>query len=92
MATRKPTPSIKDHPKQGQLPIHINALYVGDESLNIYLTYDQAVQAATNILKKAELIKGKDQRVIQFWVKKGAHRLYFGLEKAIQKGSKTAWE
>ncbi|HET6328008.1 MAG TPA: hypothetical protein VFG04_25215 [Planctomycetaceae bacterium] len=62
------------------------------DNLNIYLTYDQAVQAATNILKKAELLKGKKQRVVQVWAKKGAHKLYFGLTDAVQKGTQTAWD
>jgi hypothetical protein len=91
MAKKRPLPSLKDHEKQGQLPIHTNAVYVGD-SLNVYLTYDQAVQAATNPLKKAEMVKGDDGRVVQLWTKKGSSKLYFGINAVVQKGSRNAWE
>jgi hypothetical protein len=92
MATSKPTPSIRDHSQQGQLPIHTNGLYIGVNSLNIYLTYDQAVQAATNILKKAELLKKHEDQVVQVWTKKGSEKLYFGITNAIHKGATEAWE
>lgn len=91
MAKSKPTPSIKDHKKQGQLPIHTNGLYVGEKSLNIYLTYDQAVQFATNILKKAELVKGHDDLAVQVWAKKGSTKLNFGIDGVVQKGTQEAW-
>lgn len=91
MAKSKPTPSIKDHKKQGQLPIHTNAIYVGKTSLNIYLTYDQAVQVATNILKKAELIKGREELALQLWAKKGSDKLNFGINDVVQKGTQEAW-
>jgi len=70
MAKSRPTPSIKDHKKQGQLPIHTNRLYLSAKSLNIYLTYDQAVQVATNILKKAELVKGHDDLAVHLGPRK----------------------
>ena len=92
MATRKSTPSLKDHSKQGQLPIRTNGLYIGENSLNIYLTYDQAIQAATNILKKAELLKKNEGRVVQVWTKKGSEKLYFGITDAVHKGAKEAWD
>jgi hypothetical protein len=88
MASRKPKPSIQDHKKQGQLPIHTNRIYVGDDSLNVYLTYDQAVQAATNILKKAELVKGHEGLIVHVWGKKGADKLNFGISKVVEKGTK----
>ncbi len=91
MAKRKPVPSLKDHKKQGQLPIHTNAIYVGETSLNIYLTYDQAVQVATNILKKAELIKGHEDLALQVWAKKGSDKLNFGINDVVQKGTQEAW-
>ncbi len=92
MAKRKPTPFIKDHKKQGQLPIHTNRLYLSESSLNIYLTYDQAVQVATNILKKAELVKGHDDLAIQLWAKKGSDKLNFGINYVVQKGTQEAWD
>lgn len=92
MAKSKTPSSLTDHPKQGQLPIRTNAIYVGRESLNIYMTYDQAVQVATNFLKKAELLKGNDGMAIQLWTKKNSNKLYFGIDKVRQKGSQQAWE
>ena len=92
MAKRKRKPSIKDHAKQGQLPIHANGIYLGESSLNIYLTYDQAVQAATNILKKAELIKQEEGMAVHLWTKKGSAKLNFGLNHAVKKGNQEAWE
>ena len=92
MAKSKPTPSIKDHKKQGQLPIHTNSIYVGEKSLNIYLTFDQAVQVATNILKKAELVKGHDNLAVQVWAKKGSDKLNFGINDVVQKGPQEAWD
>lgn len=92
MAKRKPTPSLKDHKKQGQLPIHTNRLYLSESSLNIYLTYDQAVQVATNILKKAELVKGHDDLAVQVWAKKGSDKLNFGINDVVQKGTQKAWD
>lgn len=91
MGKRKPTPSLADHKEQGQLPIRANAIYVGDDSLNVYLTYDQAVQVATNILKKAELIKGLDDRVVQLWTMKGSKKLRFGINDTVQSGAREAW-
>lgn len=91
MAKRKPVPSLKDHSKQGQLPVHTNRIYVGETSLNIYLTYDQAIQVATNILKKAELLKQQEGLAVQVWAKKGSHKLNFGIADAVQKGSQEAW-
>jgi hypothetical protein len=88
----KPKPSLKDHAKQGQLPVRTNALYLGDASLNVYLTYDQAVQVATNLLKKAELIKGKDEKAIQLWTKKGSTKLNFGFVDVVQSGAHEAWD
>jgi hypothetical protein len=67
-------------------------VYVGETSLNIYLTYNQAVQVATNILKKAELIKGHDDRVVQLWTKKGSDKLNFGINDVVQAGAQEAWE
>jgi len=92
MGKRKPKPSLKDDRKQGQLPIRTNAVYVGKLSINIYLTYDQAVQAATNLLKKAELIKGHDDRVIQLWTTKGSDKMNFGITDGVQSGAQEAWE
>jgi len=92
MATKKPLPSIKDHDKQGQLPIHTNRIYFSETNLNIYLTYDQAIQFATNILKKAELAKTGDDLVVQLWAKKGSHKMNFGIASAVQKGKKEAWD
>lgn len=91
MAKRKPVPSLKDHKKQGQLPIHTNAIYVGETSLNIYLTYDQAVQVTTNILKKTELIKGREDLALQVWAKKGSDKFNFGIDEVVQKGTQEAW-
>jgi hypothetical protein len=91
MASRKPTPSIKDHAKQGQLPIHTNRLYLSAASLNIYVTYDQAVQVATNILKKAELVKGHANLIVHVWAKQGSDKLHFGINDAVQKGTQEAW-
>ncbi len=67
---RKAKPSLKDHTKQGQLPIRANALYVGDSSINVYLTYDQAIQTATNLLKKAELIREVKAKPFSFGQRK----------------------
>lgn len=92
MAKSKRLPSLKDHAKQGQLPIHTNRIYVGEESVNIYLTYDQAVQAATNILKKAELLKTTEDKVVHVWAKKGSDKLNFGINDVVQKGTQDAWE
>lgn len=92
MAKRKPKPSLKDHEKQGQLPIRANAIYVGDKSINVYLTHDQAVQVATNVLKKAELIKGHNDRVVQLWTTKGSDRLNFGINALVQSGAQDPWE
>jgi hypothetical protein len=93
MAKRgKAKPSLKDHKKQGQLPIRTNALYLGEASLNVYLTYDQAVQVATNLLKKAELIKGDDRKAVQLWTKKGSTKLNFGIVESVQSGASQAWE
>jgi len=92
MGKKKPTPSLKDHKKQGQLPIRANAIYVGKASLNVYLTYDQAVQVATNILKKAELIKDDEELVVHLWTKKGSDRLNFGINNVVQAGAMEAWE
>ena len=92
MAKRKPTPSLKDHKKQGQLPVHANGLYVGKTSLNIYLTFDQAVQVATNILKKAELVKGHEDKTVHLWAKKGSGKVNFGIGDVIQKGTQEAWD
>jgi hypothetical protein len=92
VARRKPLPSIKDHAKQGQLPIHTNRIYFADDNLNIYLTYDQAVQVATNILKKAELVKREEGVVVHLWAKKGSDKLNFGLNKVVQKGTQEAWD
>ena len=92
MATRKPTPSLKDHPDQGQLPIHANRVYFAQSNLNVLLTYDQAVQAATNILKKAELLKKHEGKVVHVWAKKGSHELNFGISNAVLKGAKEAWD
>lgn len=92
MAKRKPQPSIKDHNKQGQLPIHTNRLYLSPSSLNIYLTYDQAVQVATNILKKAELIKEHENLAVQIWAKKGSDKLNFGINDVVKKGTMEAWD
>lgn len=92
MAKKRPTPAFKDHKKQGQLPIRTNAIYVGEKSLNIYLTYDQAVQAATNILKKAELLKDHDNYVIQLWTMKGSTKLNFGITDAKKAGAQGPWE
>jgi hypothetical protein len=91
MAKSKPTPSLRDHAKQGQLPIHTNRLYLSENSLNIYLTYDQAVQVATNILKKAELVKGHENLVVQVWAKKGSDKLNFGINDVVHKGTQEAW-
>ena len=88
----KAKPSLKDHTSQGQLPIRANALYVGESSINVYLTCDQAIQAATNLLKKAELIKGSDGKAVQLWAKKGSTKLNFGIMKIVQSGAKEAWE
>jgi len=88
----KPKPSLKDHTKQGQLPIRTNAVYLGEASLNVYLTYDQAVQAATNLLKKAELIKGSEGKAVQLWTKKGSTKLNFGVAEAVQSGAHEPWE
>jgi hypothetical protein len=92
MAKSKPKPTLKDHAKQGQLPIRANAVYVGAESLNIYLTYDQAIQVATNILKKAELIKCEEDKVVQLWTMKGSDKVNFGIIDIVQKGAREAWE
>lgn len=92
MAKSKRLPSLKDHAKQGQLPIRTNSIYVGEKSLNIYLTYDQAVQVATNILKKAELVKKVEGKVVHLWAKKGADKLNFGINDVVQKGAQEAWE
>jgi hypothetical protein len=91
MPKTKPLPSLKDHRKQGQLPIQANAVYLGKDSLNVYLTYDQAVQAATNILKKAELIKTNPELVVQLWTKKGSQKIYFGINDQVDKGDRLAW-
>jgi hypothetical protein len=92
MAKSKPTPSLKDHKKQGQLPIHTNRIYFGKGNLNIYLTYDQAVQVATNILKKAELIKQREDLAVQLWAKEGSDKLNFGINDVVQKGTQEAWD
>lgn len=89
---KKAKPSLKDDRKQGQLPIRTNALYVGNSSINVYLTYDQAIQAATSLLKKAELIKGKEEKAVQLWATKGSKTLQFGIIAAVQSGAKEAWE
>lgn len=91
MASWKPVPSIKDHKKQGQLPVHTNRLYLSEISLNIYLTYDQAVQVATNILKKAELVKEHEDLAVQVWARKGSDKLNFGINSIVQKGTQEAW-
>lgn len=91
MASRKPTPSLSDHKKQGQLPVHTNRIYVGEASLNIYLTYDQAIQVATNILKKAELLKKRENLAVQLWAKKGSDKLNFGIVDVVKKGTQEAW-
>ena len=88
----KAKPSLKDDRKQGQLPIRANALYLGDTSINVYLTYDQAIQAATNLLKKAELIKGNEDKAVQLWSTKGSTKLNFGIIDAVQSGAKEAWK
>ena len=88
----KAKPSLKDDRKQGQLPIRANALYVGGTSINVYLTYDQAIQAATNLLKKAELIKGNEDKAVQLWSTKGSTKLNFGIIDAVQSGAKEAWK
>jgi hypothetical protein len=88
----KAKPSLKDDRKQGQLPIRANALYLGDSSINVYLTYDQAIQAATNLLKKAELIKEKEGKAVQLWATKGSTKLNFGIIQTVQNGAKEAWE
>ncbi len=92
MKKSKRKPSLRDHTRQGQLPIRTNALYLGDTSLNVYLTYDQAVQAATNLLKKAELIKDADDKAVQLWTKKGSTKLNFGIVDVVQSGSTEAWD
>lgn len=89
---KKAKPSLRDDRKQGQLPIRANALYLGDSSINVYLTYDQAIQAATNLLKKAELIKSSEGKAVQLWSTKGSTKLNFGIIEAVQGGAKEAWE
>lgn len=89
---KKAKPSLRDDRKQGQLPIRANALYLGDSSINVYLTYDQAIQAATNLLKKAELIKEKEGKAVQLWATKGSTKLNFGIIQTVQSGAKEAWE
>jgi len=91
MAKQRPTPSLDDHKKQGQLPIHTNRLYLSASSLNIYLTYDQTVQVATNILKKAELVKNREGLAVQVWAKKGSDKLNFGINDVVKKGKQEAW-
>ena len=91
MTKRKPLPSIKDHAKQGQLPVRTNSLYLSESSVNIYLTYDQAVQVATNILKKAELVKESEDLAVQIWAKKGSSKLNFGVNDVVKKGKRQAW-
>ena len=60
--------------------------------VNIYLTYDQAVQVATNLLKKAELVKSHEDLVVHVWAKKGSDKLNFGINDVIQKGKQQAWD
>jgi hypothetical protein len=91
MASHKPLPSIDDHEDQGQLPIVANRVYIKDTSINIYLTYDQAVQTATNLLKKAELIKDHPGTIVQLWTVKGSSKLNFGLNNIVKKGKQEAW-
>jgi hypothetical protein len=38
------------------------------------------------------MLKGDDDHVVQLWTKKGSKKLYFGIDEAVQKGSRTAWE
>lgn len=92
MAKSKPLPSIDDHKEQGQLPIRTNSLYLSESSVNIYLTYDQAVQVATNILKKAEMVKEHEEMVVQVWAKKGSSKLNFGINEVVKKGKRRAWD
>ena len=51
------------------------------------------MQVATNILKKAELLKEEeDEFAVQLWTKKGSSKLNFGITETVQSGAYEAWE
>ena len=82
------------HTTDGQMGVDANAVYLPKSKniVNIYLTPEQALRAARNLLHKAEMLISNNVQnaAVQLWVKPrkdNSGRLEFGLIKTVQKNT-----
>jgi len=72
-----------------QLLMHCNALYITEESINLYLTPLQALRMASNLTRKAEMLlrNNVEDPAIQVWggKTKSGGSLKFGVVPAVKK-------
>lgn len=77
-----------------QLLMHCNALYITEESINLYLTPLQALRMASNLTRKAEMLlrNNVEDPAIQVWggKTKSGGSLKFGIVPAVKKNEREA--
>ena len=75
-----------------QLLMHCNALYITEESINLYLTPLQALRMASNLTRKAEMLlrNNVEDPAIQVWggKTKSGGSLKFGVVPAVKKNDR----
>lgn len=83
------------HSIDGQMGVNANAVYLPKSKniINIYLTPEQALRAARNLLHKAEMLIANNVQdaAVQLWVqprKDKSGRLDFGIVKVVQKNTR----
>jgi hypothetical protein len=75
-----------------QLRMHCNALYITEESINLYLTPLQALRMASSLTRKAEMLLRNqiEDPAIQVWggKTKSGGSLKFGIVPAVKKNER----
>lgn len=77
-----------------QLLMHCNALYITEESINLYLTPIQALRMASSLTRKAEMLlrNNVEDPAIQVWggKTKSGGSLKFGIVPAVKKNKRES--